>query len=85
MVPKIKDYFLAKISIFFLIRVLMHIGGNSENGKLLPGGIILLRNSLISWNCYKQKIKYLLVKQLFSLSEICIDIVWTVNLLNELN
>jgi hypothetical protein len=61
--------------------------GNAENGKSFSGGVILLGNSLISWKCHKQKSVSLSTceAELFSISEICKDIIWTVNLLSELN
>ncbi|GFT03715.1 retrovirus-related Pol polyprotein from transposon RE2 [Trichonephila clavipes] len=60
--------------------------GNAENGKSFSGGVVLLGNSLILWKCRKQKSVSLSTceAELFSISEICKDIIWTVNLLTEL-
>ncbi|GFW84383.1 retrovirus-related Pol polyprotein from transposon TNT 1-94 [Trichonephila clavipes] len=60
--------------------------GNAENGKSFSGGVVLIRNSLILWKCRKQKSVSLSTcdAELFSISEICKDIIWTVNLLTEL-
>ncbi|GFS84249.1 retrovirus-related Pol polyprotein from transposon RE2 [Trichonephila clavipes] len=60
--------------------------GNAENGKSFSGGVVLLGNSLILWKCRKQKSVSLSTceSELFSISEICKDIIWTVNLLTEL-
>ncbi|GFW98417.1 retrovirus-related Pol polyprotein from transposon TNT 1-94 [Trichonephila clavipes] len=61
-------------------------GGNAENGESFSGGVVLLGNSLILWKCRKQKSVSLSTceAELFSISEICKDIIWTVNLLTEL-
>ncbi|GFU59006.1 retrovirus-related Pol polyprotein from transposon TNT 1-94 [Trichonephila clavipes] len=60
--------------------------GKAENGKSFSGGVVLLGNSLILWKCRKQKSVSLSTceAELFSISEICKDIIWTVNLLTEL-
>ncbi|GFW48110.1 retrovirus-related Pol polyprotein from transposon TNT 1-94 [Trichonephila clavipes] len=60
--------------------------GNAENGKSFSGGVVLLGNSLILWKCRKQKSVSLSTceAELFSISEISKDIIWTVNLLTEL-
>ncbi|GFX65245.1 uncharacterized protein TNCV_4821361 [Trichonephila clavipes] len=60
--------------------------GNAENGKSFSGGVALLDNSLIFWKCRKEKSVSLSIREaeLFSISEACKDIIWTVNLLTEL-
>ncbi|GFV40624.1 retrovirus-related Pol polyprotein from transposon RE2 [Trichonephila clavipes] len=60
--------------------------GNAEIGKSFSGGVVLLGNSLILWKYRKQKSVSLSTCEagLFSISEICKDIIWTVNLLTEL-
>ncbi|GFT62966.1 retrovirus-related Pol polyprotein from transposon TNT 1-94 [Trichonephila clavipes] len=60
--------------------------GNAENGKSFFGGVVLLGNSLILWKCRKQKsVSFSTCEaELLSISEICKDIIWIVNLLIEL-
>ncbi|GFY29463.1 retrovirus-related Pol polyprotein from transposon RE2 [Trichonephila clavipes] len=55
--------------------------GNAENGKSFSGGVVLLGNSLILWKCRKQKSVSLSTckAELFSISEICKGIIWSVN------
>ncbi|GFU62684.1 retrovirus-related Pol polyprotein from transposon TNT 1-94 [Trichonephila clavipes] len=60
--------------------------GNTENGKSFSGGVVSLGNSLILWKYRKQKSVRLSTceAELSYISEICKDIIWTINLLTEL-